>query len=66
MKGDAQAILAVAASIADGHDVPLFRFSEVLADPSRPSRMRETLTDDGDHPSIEGHRLLGERGFVPF
>jgi hypothetical protein len=21
------------------------------------------LTDDGDHPSIEGHRLLGERAF---
>ena len=28
-----------------------------------PSRMAEGLTDDGDHPSIEGHRLLGERAF---
>jgi lysophospholipase L1-like esterase len=54
------------ASIADGQGVPLFRFSEVLADPSRPTRMRETLTDDGDHPSVEGHRLLGERAFQPF
>jgi lysophospholipase L1-like esterase len=38
----------------------------VLADPSRPARMREALTDDGDHPSVEGHRLLGERAFQPF
>ena len=53
-------------SIAEGQDVPLFRFSEALADPSRPTRMRETLTVDGDHPSVEGHRLLGERAFQPF
>jgi lysophospholipase L1-like esterase len=25
--------------------------------------MQEGLTDDGDHPSVEGHRLLGERAF---
>jgi lysophospholipase L1-like esterase len=53
-------------SIAEGQDVPLFPFSETLADPSRPTRMRETLTEDGDHPSVEGHRLLGERAFRPF
>ena len=53
-------------SIAEAQDVPLFRFSETLADPSRPTRMRETLTEDGDHPSVEGHRLLGERAFQPF
>jgi lysophospholipase L1-like esterase len=53
-------------SIAEGQDVPLLRFNETLADPSRPTRMRETLTDDGDHPSVEGHRLLGERAFQPF
>jgi lysophospholipase L1-like esterase len=53
-------------AIAEGQDVPLFRFSETLADPSRPTRMRETLTEDGDHPSVEGHRLLGERAFQPF
>jgi len=53
-------------SIAEGQDVPLFRFNDALADPSRPTRMRETLTDDGDHPSVEGHRLLGERAFLPF
>jgi lysophospholipase L1-like esterase len=53
-------------AIADGQGVPLFPFSETLADPSRPTRMRETLTEDGDHPSVEGHRLLGERAFRPF
>ena len=52
-------------SIAEGQGVPLFRFSETLADPSRPTRMRETLTEDGDHPSVEGPRLLGERVFQP-
>jgi hypothetical protein len=25
--------------------------------------MGDGLTDDGDHPSVEGHRLLGERAF---
>jgi hypothetical protein len=25
--------------------------------------MRAGLSDDGDHPSIEGHRLLGECAF---
>jgi lysophospholipase L1-like esterase len=38
-------------------------FHDTLADPAHPSRMREGLTDDGDHPSIEGHRLLGEQAF---
>jgi lysophospholipase L1-like esterase len=41
----------------------LLPFHDTLADPSDPTRMRDGLTDDGDHPSIEGHRLLGERAF---
>jgi lysophospholipase L1-like esterase len=64
--GDIEKLNGLIRSVAEGHDVPLFRFSEVLADPARPSRMRETLTEDGDHPSVEGHRLLGERAFRPF
>jgi lysophospholipase L1-like esterase len=48
---------------ACGLEVPLLPFHQTLADPSRPSRMRDDLTDDGDHPSVEGHRLLGERAF---
>jgi lysophospholipase L1-like esterase len=38
-------------------------FHDTLADPADPTRMDAGLTDDGDHPSIEGHRLLGERAF---
>jgi lysophospholipase L1-like esterase len=43
--------------------VTLLPFHDTLADPADPARMRDGLTDDGDHPSIEGHRLLGERAF---
>jgi lysophospholipase L1-like esterase len=43
--------------------VTLLPFHDTLADPIDPTRMREGLTDDGDHPSIEGHRLLGEQAF---
>jgi lysophospholipase L1-like esterase len=41
----------------------LLPFHDTLADPADPIRMGAGLTDDGDHPSIEGHRLLGERAF---
>jgi lysophospholipase L1-like esterase len=41
----------------------LLPFHDALADPADPTRMRDGLTDDGDHPSVEGHRLLGERAF---
>lgn len=41
----------------------LLPFHDTLADPTDPGRMRDGLTDDGDHPSVEGHRLLGERAF---
>ena len=57
---------ALIAAIAENTGVPLLPFNVTLADPSRPSRMRDDWTDDGDHPSVEGHRLLGERAFGPF
>jgi lysophospholipase L1-like esterase len=41
----------------------LLPFHDTLADAAEPRRMGPGLTDDGDHPSIEGHRLLGERAF---
>jgi lysophospholipase L1-like esterase len=44
-------------------DAPLLPFHDTLADPADPTRMGDGLTDDGDHPSVEGHRLLGERAF---
>jgi len=50
-------------SIAEGLGVPLYPFHDTLADPEQPHRMRSEGTDDGDHPSVEGHRLLGERAF---
>jgi lysophospholipase L1-like esterase len=43
--------------------VPVFPFHDTLADPADPKRMRDGLSDDGDHPSVEGHRLLGEQAF---
>ncbi len=44
-------------------DVHVLRFCEALEDPGRPGRMREDWTDDGDHPSVEGYRRLGELAF---
>ncbi len=41
----------------------LLPFHDTLADTDDSRRMGAGLTDDGDHPSIEGHRLLGERAF---
>lgn len=38
-------------------------FHDTLVDPADPLLMRPDLTEDGDHPSVEGHRLLGERAF---
>jgi len=49
--------------IARAEDVPVLPFYSTLEDPDRPGRMREAWTADGDHPSVEGYRLLGERAF---
>jgi lysophospholipase L1-like esterase len=57
--GDIQRLNALIAQLG----VPLLPFHDTLADPDDPSRMGDGLTDDGDHPSAEGHRLLGERAF---
>jgi lysophospholipase L1-like esterase len=48
------------AEIAAAEDVPLLPFHDMLEDPDRPGRMREAWTSDGDHPSVEGYRRLGE------
>ena len=67
--GDARAAQDIARlnqlvrALADGLGVPLLPFHDTLADPRQPHRMRDEWTDDGDHPSVEGHRLLGERAF---
>jgi lysophospholipase L1-like esterase len=41
----------------------LLPFHDTLVDAADPHRMEPGLADDGDHPSIEGHRLLGEHAF---
>jgi lysophospholipase L1-like esterase len=51
------------AQIAGEEDVVLLPFHDTLEDPDRPGRMREELTADGDHPSVDGYRLLGEAAF---
>jgi len=50
-------------ALAATHGVPLLGFYATLADPSGPGRMREDWTSDGDHPSVEGYRRLGELAF---
>jgi lysophospholipase L1-like esterase len=46
--------------IARTEGVPLLPFNATLVDPARPDRMRADWTADGDHPSVEGYRRLGE------
>jgi lysophospholipase L1-like esterase len=58
--GRLNALIRDLAATAGATLVPLH---DTLADPADPLRMRDGLTDDGDHPSIAGHRLLGERAF---
>jgi lysophospholipase L1-like esterase len=50
-------------AIAERLGVHLFPFHATLTDPEQPHRMRDEWTDDGNHPSVEGHRLLGESAF---
>jgi lysophospholipase L1-like esterase len=50
-------------AVAETAGATLLPFHDTLVDPAALRRMRKGLTDDGDHPSIEGHRLLGERAF---
>ena len=54
-----QRLNALIREVAASAGVELLPFN----DAADPTRMREGLTDDGDHPSVEGHRLLGERAF---
>jgi lysophospholipase L1-like esterase len=52
--------------IASGLELPLFPFHDTLVDPDHPHRMPDRWTDDGNHPSVDGHRLLGENAFRAF
>jgi lysophospholipase L1-like esterase len=48
-----------------GHEeeIRVLPFYATLEDPERPGRMRADWTAEGDHPSVEGHRRLGELAF---
>jgi lysophospholipase L1-like esterase len=58
-----RALNELISDIARDEDVALLRFHDTLEDPERPGRMREEWTSDGDHPSVEGYRRLGEQAF---
>jgi lysophospholipase L1-like esterase len=51
---------ALIAELARDEGIPLLRFHDTLEDPNCPGRMRAEWTSDGDHPSVEGYRRLGE------
>lgn len=51
---------AAIAAIAREEGIELLPFYATLEDPKRPGRMRADWTVDGDHPSVEGYRRLGE------
>ena len=50
-------------ALAGAENVPVLDFYGTLESPDEPGRMRDEWTDDGDHPSIEGYRRLGELAF---
>src|SRR5204863_1436563 len=50
----ADGIRRLNALIAANAGATLLPFHDALADPADPTRMRDGLTDDGDHPSVEG------------
>jgi len=50
-------------SAAAAEDVKTLPFHDTLEDPGRPGRMLEEWTADGNHPSVVGHRRLGELAF---
>ena len=58
-----RALNALVVEIAGSEDVAVLPFHETLEDPERPGRMKAEWTPDGNHPSVEGHRRLGELAF---
>ncbi len=50
-------------ALIEAMGVPVLPFHETLEDPERPGRMREEWTAEGDHPSVEGYRRLGQLAF---
>ena len=57
---DIRRLNALIVELARDESIPLLSFHDTLEDPDRPGRMRAEWTSDGDHPSVEGYRRLGE------
>lgn len=55
---------ALIRSAAAVEGVKVLPFHDTLEDPERPGRMKEEWTADGNHPSVAGHRRLGELAFA--
>ena len=51
------------AAFAAAEGLELLDFFSTLEDPARPGTMRDAWTSEGDHPSLEGYRRLGELAF---
>ena len=51
------------ARLAREEGIAVLPFHETLDDPGRSGQMCAEWTAEGDHPSVEGYRLLGERAF---
>ena len=60
---DVRRLNALIRRLAAAVGATLLPFHDTLADPADPTCMGAELSDDGDHPSVEGHRLLGEGAF---
>jgi lysophospholipase L1-like esterase len=58
-----RALNELVAEIGESEGVAVLPFHETLEDPDAPGRMRADWTPDGNHPSVEGHRRLGELAF---
>ncbi len=48
------------AGIAEDENVPVLDFHAALENPAEPGTMKAEYTDDGNHPSTEGYRILGD------
>lgn len=54
---------ALIAGIGVETEIEMLPFHDTLEDPERPGRMKAEWTADGNHPSVAGHRRLGELAF---
>jgi lysophospholipase L1-like esterase len=51
-------------AMAAQEGIPVLAFHDALEDPENQGRMRQEWTNDGNHPNVAGHRVLGETAFI--